>query len=198
MFRAGFDIQLYRFLIIALSTSYIVIIIIIPFHQLTKQDNAASVFETDVNTYKGVFFFFFFFHASGWRRQKSDTTWRNQQNECAPSEDSDQSGHSPRLIRVFTVRSMGSLGPKRSSCGQRRPWSDWADVQAELSLRWAHSHFVGLSCRGSFDEEVSTNPYPRWRLQKIISCIAVDRVFITSFIVAKISSVYIAEIQCII
>ena len=28
--------------------------------------------------------------------------------ECAPSEDSDQPGHPPSLIRVFAVRSMGS------------------------------------------------------------------------------------------
>ena len=56
---------------------------------------------------------------------------------CAPSQDSDQPGHPPSLIRVFTVRSMcslgpkitvrsmGSWGPKISSCGQRRLWSDW-------------------------------------------------------------------------
>ena len=30
-----------------------------------------------------------------------------QQNDCAPSEDLDQSGHPPSLIRVFAVRSMG-------------------------------------------------------------------------------------------
>ena len=35
-------------------------------------------------------------------------TWQNQQNECAPSEDSDQPGRPPSLIRVFAVRSMGS------------------------------------------------------------------------------------------
>ena len=23
-------------------------------------------------------------------------------------------------------------------------WSDWADAQADLSLRWAHTHFVGF------------------------------------------------------
>ena len=39
---------------------------------------------------------------------------------CAPSDDSDQPGHPPILIRVFAVRSMGRLGPKVSSCGQRR------------------------------------------------------------------------------
>ena len=31
-------------------------------------------------------------------------TWQNQQNECAPSEDSDQPGHPSSLIRVFAVR----------------------------------------------------------------------------------------------
>ena len=39
---------------------------------------------------------------------------------CAPSEDSEQPGHLPNLIRVFAMRSMGSLGPKISSCEQRR------------------------------------------------------------------------------
>ena len=34
--------------------------------------------------------------------------WQNQQNQCAPSEDSDQPGHPPSLIRIFAVRSMGS------------------------------------------------------------------------------------------
>ena len=72
------------------------------------------------------------------------TSWQNQQNECVPSEDSDQPGHPPSLIRVFAVHSMGSWGPKVSSCGQRRLWSDWVDAQADLSLRWTHSHFVGF------------------------------------------------------
>ena len=34
--------------------------------------------------------------------------WQNQQNEFAPSEDSDQPGHPPSLIRVFAVRSVGT------------------------------------------------------------------------------------------
>ena len=42
------------------------------------------------------------------RNWKWATTWQNQQNECAPSEDSDQPGHPPSLIRVFAVRLMGS------------------------------------------------------------------------------------------
>ena len=63
---------------------------------------------------------------------------QNQQNRCAPSEDSDQTVHPPNQIRFFVVRSIGSQGPNFSSCGQRRLLSDWADAQADLSLRWAH------------------------------------------------------------
>ena len=43
-------------------------------------------------------------------------TWQNQQNECAPSEDSDQPGHLPSLIRVFAVR-------------MKKPWA----------THWVHS-----------------------------------------------------------
>ena len=42
------------------------------------------------------------------------------------------------------MRLMGSQGPTLSSYEQRRLWSDWADAQADLSLRWAHTHFVGF------------------------------------------------------
>ena len=55
--------------------------------------------------------------------------------------------HPPSLIIVFAVRLMGSYGPKLSSCRQQRRWSDWADDQADLSLRWAHSHIVGFVMR---------------------------------------------------
>ena len=46
----------------------------------------------------------------------------------APSADSDQPAHS----------CTDSQGCRVSSCGQRRLWSDCADAQADLSLRWAH------------------------------------------------------------
>ena len=35
-------------------------------------------------------------------------TWQNQQNDCAPSEDSEQPRHLLSLVRVFAVRSLGS------------------------------------------------------------------------------------------
>ena len=47
---------------------------------------------------------------------------------CAPSEDSDQPGHPPCLIRVFAV------------CSK--------DAQVDLSLRWAHRSFCRF-CRAA-------------------------------------------------
>ena len=67
---------------------------------------------------------------------------------CAPSEDSNQPAHLPSLIRVFTVHSMGSQGPKNSSCGQRRLWSDWADAQTDLHCLWQHRSFCWF-CRAA-------------------------------------------------
>ena len=61
---------------------------------------------------------------------------------CAPSEVSDQPGHPPSLIRVFTVRVKGAWVLSFPLNAQRRLWSDWADAQA--GLRWANSHFVGF------------------------------------------------------
>ena len=75
---------------------------------------------------------------------KRATTWQNQQSDCAPSEDSDQPGHPPSLIRVFAVRMKKTWVLSYPLSAQRRLWSDWADAQADLSLRWAHTHFVGF------------------------------------------------------
>ena len=63
---------------------------------------------------------------------------------CAPSEASDQPGHPPNLIRVFTVRLKKARILSYTLSAQRRLWSDWADAQADLSPRWAHIHVVGL------------------------------------------------------
>ena len=75
---------------------------------------------------------------------------------CAPSEDSDQPRHPPSLIRVFAVRMKKAWVISYPLSAQRRLWSDWADAQADLSLRRVHSHFVGfvmswLICRPWLD-----------------------------------------------
>ena len=87
-----------------------------------------------------IFVTLLFRSASGiWAR-----TWQNQQNVCVPNEDSDQPGHLPNLIRVFAVRKKKAWVLSYPLHAQRRLWSDWADAQADLSLRWAHTHFVGF------------------------------------------------------
>ena len=82
-----------------------------------------------------------------WRRSSTEiwaTTWQNQQSDCAPNEDSDQPGHPPSLIRVFAVCMKKAWILSYPLSAQRRLWSDWSDAQADLSLSWAHSHFVGF------------------------------------------------------
>ena len=65
-------------------------------------------------------------------------SWRNNKMACAPTEVSDQPEHSPRPIRVFAVRMKKPWVLIYSWSAQRRVWSDWADAQADLRLRWAH------------------------------------------------------------
>ena len=68
--------------------------------------------------------------------------WQNQQNECAPREDSDQPGHPPSLISVLAVRMKKPRVLSYPLSAQWRFWSDWADSQADPSLHWMHIHFV--------------------------------------------------------
>ena len=49
----------------------------------------------------------------------------------------------PSLISLHCALN-GYLGAQVSSCGQRKLWSEWADAQGDLSLRWAHTHSVGF------------------------------------------------------
>ena len=57
----------------------------------------------------------------------------------------DQPGHPPSPISVFAVRMKKPWVLSYPLSAQRRLLSDWADVQADLSLRWAHIHFVVFS-----------------------------------------------------
>ena len=59
-------------------------------------------------------------------------TCQNQQNEFAPSEDSDQPGHPPCLIRVFAVCMKKHWVFSYTLSAQQKLWSDWADAQAAI------------------------------------------------------------------
>ena len=97
-------------------------------------------------------------------------TWQNQRNDCAPSEDSDQPGHPPSLIRVFAVRMKkpGSLATHRAHSADsdqtgRMPRLIWVFAGA-LSFCWfchvvAQLYFVRADPDGdvvafSTDEEL--------------------------------------------
>ena len=74
---------------------------------------------------------------------------QNQQNDlCAQRRlRSDQPGHPHSLIRVFAFRTKNAWVLSYQLSAQRRLWSVWANAQADLSLRWAHSHFAGFVMR---------------------------------------------------
>ena len=57
----------------------------------------------------------------------------------------DQPGHPPSLIRVFVVGMKKAWVLSHPLSAQRRLRSDRANALGDLRLRWAHSHFVGLS-----------------------------------------------------
>ena len=76
-------------------------------------------------------------------------TWQNQQNVCAPSEDSDQPGHPPSLIRVFAIRIKKAWVFSYPLSAQRRLWSDWRMPRLILVFAWRTVTLLVLSCRGS-------------------------------------------------
>ena len=75
---------------------------------------------------------------------------------CAPSEDSDQPGYPPSLIRVFAVRMTKAWVLNYPSSAQRRLWSEWADAQADLRFRWAKVILLVLSWGGSYIRKLTT------------------------------------------
>ena len=58
---------------------------------------------------------------------------------CAPSEDSDQPGQPPSLIRVFAIRMKKALVLSYPMSAQRSLWSNWACPGWSESLLGAHS-----------------------------------------------------------
>ena len=66
-------------------------------------------------------------------------TWQKQQNECVPSEDSDQPGHPPSLIRVFTILMKKPWVLSYPLSAQRRLRSAWASTAKTLIPGWSES-----------------------------------------------------------
>ena len=62
----------------------------------------------------------------------------------APSEDSDQPEYPPSPIRVFGMRSIGSQGPKLSSCFPDSEDSDQTGRLAHMTVCWFCHEVVHL------------------------------------------------------
>ena len=68
-----------------------------------------------------------------------------------PSEDSDQPGHPPSLIRVFAVYIKKASVLSYPVSTPRRVLADWVDAQADLSSLGTHAILLVLPCAGSYN-----------------------------------------------
>ena len=69
----------------------------------------------------------------------------NTVKTCVTSKVSDQFVHPPCIAGVFVYSSLDSLDAVDGTCDQRRLWSDYAEAQANLSLRWSHKSYCRFS-----------------------------------------------------
>ena len=92
--------------------------------------------ETEKGSYQPVIFYLIFprHRQQIWQPQREKTYLRAR----LPSEDSDQPENSRCLIRIFNECILDRHKCTVFSCGEQKFWSGCADVQADLSLRWAH------------------------------------------------------------
>ena len=135
-------------------------------HLLNKKAPTITIFTIYVQINK----------QNGWpsgRKYNWASSWENQQYmACALCEDSDQPGHLPSQIRDFPIRMKKAWVLSYPLSTQRRLWSDWADAQADLSLRWVRSHFVGFVIRLLISEKNRNCKTPKysdtWKIAVII------------------------------
>ena len=76
-------------------------------------------------------------------------SWQNQQYDLSAQ----QRQISPGIRPVWSESLLSvwrNIGPLSTYWACNEDWSDWADAQADLSLRWAHIILLVLSCDCSF------------------------------------------------
>ena len=76
-----------------------------------------------------------------WREETNRLTWaapNEDSNQPAPNRDSNQPAHPRSLSRVFVSRMKKLCILGYPKIAQGRFWSDCANAQADLNLRWAH------------------------------------------------------------
>ena len=82
-------------------------------------------------------------------------------NTCVTSKDSDQPIN---LVRVLVYHSLDSPEAVEGTCDQRWLWSDCADAQTDLSLRWPYKSYCKF-CRALAHFSLSYNK--TWFLLKV-------------------------------
>ena len=75
------------------------------------------------------------------------TSWQNQQNGMCTLRRLRSAWAFRPVWSEFAVRMKKAWVLSYPLSAQQILWSDWADAQADQSLRWAHSHFVGFVMR---------------------------------------------------
>ena len=86
---------------------------------------------------------------------------KTNKTTCTPSEDSDQPGHPPSLIRVFAVRIKKHWVLSYPMSAQRRLWPDWGMSRLIRVFAWRKGHFIWFCCAASHIEyflEASKRP----------------------------------------
>ena len=71
-------------------------------------------------------------------------SWQNQYNGTCPQRRTKSAQRRPRSAQIL-LSAWRILGSLATHWVHSEGWSDWADAQADLCLRWAHSHFVVLT-----------------------------------------------------
>ena len=94
---------------------------------------------------------------------------------------------------------MGSQGPKLSSCGQQRLWSDWADAQADaqadLSLRWVHMPFCWFYHEAAQMGKTSYSPILYSRCSTEVGPVFMYRVFFFFLLFVICQTNFISELS---
>ena len=98
------------------------------------------------------------------QKQKWATSWQNQQNDCAPSEDSDQPGHAPSWSESLQCAQWVAKYPSFLQTDSKDSDQTWADAQADLvCLCWGltSQSTIFQSCRDGAIASWVVNQYFR-------------------------------------
>ena len=74
-------------------------------------------------------------------------SWQNQQNGICAQRRLRSAWASAPVWSASSLSAWRKLGSLATHWAHSEDWSDWADAQADLCLRWAHNHIVGFVMR---------------------------------------------------